>query len=141
MKRSNLKRTGFKKRVHVDAAQNAQLSQSRKAVLRTGCSLKASRPLRAKRDPLMQAWAREVLTRDGNRCQWPAGCSTGDTQIDPHHIAERSLRPDLRYVVANGKALCRTHHDWLPLHRAEAIAMGLLSDETYEKAQKEKAAA
>jgi predicted restriction endonuclease len=84
----------------------------------------------------MAEWARKVLERDGYKCQWPEGCQTRDNRIDPHHIAERSLRPDLKYVVSNGKALCRTHHDWVPLHRQEAIAMGLLSEESYEAARK-----
>lgn len=56
--------------------------------------------------------------------------------LDPHHIAERSLRPDLKYDVSNGITLCRRHHDWLPLHRREAVSMGLISEETYEKAAK-----
>jgi len=51
------------------------------------------------------------------------------------------LRPDLKYDTSNMIALCRTHHQWLPLNRAEAISMGLLSDETYEAAQKEGKAA
>lgn len=92
--------------------------------------------LRAKPDPLMAAWSREVLERGGGRCQWPAGCRTDDDRIDLHHIAERSLRPDLKYDPANGIALCRTHHNWLPLHRAEAVRLGLLSEETYEAAAK-----
>lgn len=106
--------------------------------------LRAARPrtrLKSKPDRKMAAWSKAVLERDGNRCQWPGGCTTGDTRIDPHHIAERSLRPDLKYELSNAIALCRTHHDWLPLNRAEAIKMGLLGDETYEKAAKEREAA
>jgi len=84
------------------------------------------------------AWSKTVLERDGNRCQWPGGCQTGDPRIDPHHKAERSQRPDLKYDVSIGIALCRTHHDWIPLHRSEAVKMGLLLEETYEIAQKRK---
>lgn len=81
-------------------------------------------------------WSRRVKERDGWECQWPGGCTTDDKRIDAHHMAERSQRPDLKYVVSNGISLCRTHHDWIPLHRQEAIAMGLLSEETYEAARK-----
>lgn len=102
---------------------------------------KASRPLRHSRSEKKrkgQAWSLAVKERDGWRCQWPKGCTTGDDRIDAHHIAERSLRPDLRFDVNNGIALCRTHHDWIPLHRKEAIRLGLLSEATYEAAQKAK---
>lgn len=96
-------------------------------------------PLRQKADPELVAWGKAVKRRDGNKCQWKAfgPCATGDTRIDPHHIAPRGRRPDLKYVVANGIALCRTHHDWVGDHPIEAEAMGLLSSETYEKARKQ----
>ena len=121
---------------------------------------RGTKRLRAKPDPKMAAWSKAVLERDSGKCQWPgldyaavlsmpvgtiirtqlviSPCVTGDTRIDPHHIAERSLRPDLKYVVSNGIALCRTHHEWLPLNRAIAVKIGLLSDATYEKAMKDK---
>jgi hypothetical protein len=44
----------------------------------------------------------------------------------------------LKYDVNVGIALCRTHHDWIPLHRVEAVALGLLLEETYEAAMKRK---
>lgn len=105
--------------------------------------------LRAKHDPKMAAWSKAVLDRDGHQCQAfrfkasAHGVFGFDNisccdRIDPHHIAERSLRPDLKYDVDNGIALCRWHHDWVPMHRADAIKLGLLSDETYEAAQKAK---
>jgi hypothetical protein len=103
---------------------------------RSSSTLKRSR-LRVRRDPKLAAWSKAVRERDGNQCQWPGGCQTGDTRIDAHHIAERSLRPDLKYSTANGVALCRQHHDWLPLNREAAIAMGLLSNETYEIAKRD----
>lgn len=96
--------------------------------------------------------------RDGNICHWPglsyevvlsmpvstivrtqlvvSPCITGDKRIDPHHIAPRSRRPDLKYDVSNGLCLCRTHHDWVGEHPIEAVKMGLLLDETYELAHK-----
>lgn len=95
-----------------------------------------ARMKRHRRNSKDAAWSKAVLERDGHRCQWPGGCHTGDLRIDPHHKAERSQRPDLKHDASIGIALCRTHHDWIPLHRAEAIAMGLLMEETYELAMK-----
>lgn len=118
-----MKRSGFKRKSY----------QWKRTLKPLGFS--GRKRLRAKSDRRLAKWSKEVKERDGNRCQWPGGCQTGDARIDAHHIAERSLRPDLKYSVRNGLALCRTHHDWLPSHRQLAIAMGLLSDETYEKAK------
>ena len=106
-------------------------SNEPRAALRRG-----KRRLRAKPDPKMAVWGRQVLGRAGNHCQWPAGCKTGDARIDPHHVAKRSQRPDLKYDPANGIALCRTHHDWTDSHHDEAVAMGLLNTESYELAQR-----
>lgn len=119
----------------------SRIRLKRTAMKRGGRLARVSLKNAVRHSRLSFKWSREVLKRDDYRCQWPGGCSTGDARIDPHHIAERSLRPDLRHVVENGITLCRTHHNWLPLHRAEAIRIGLLGDETYEKAAKEKVAA
>lgn len=102
----------------------------------SGASGARNSALRAKPDPELAKWGRAVKKRDGNRCQWPGGCQTGDDRIDAHHKAARSQRPDLRLVVPNGVALCRTHHSWLDDHRAEGITLGLINEETYEAAQK-----
>lgn len=108
---------------------------------------RGTKRLRAKPDPKMAAWSKAVLERDGHKCQWPvlfvgdgmlSACRMRDDRIDPHHLAERSLRPDLKYNVSNGLALCRTHHQMLPLMRAKAVEMGLYRTETYEAAQKRK---
>jgi hypothetical protein len=108
---------------------------------------RGTKRLRAKPDPLMAAWSKAVLERDENKCQWPVlfvgdgmppACRTRDDRIDPHHLAERSLRPDLKYDVDNGLALCRTHHEMLPGMRAKAVEMGLYRAESYEKAMKAK---
>jgi hypothetical protein len=117
-----------------------------RAPLRCRTAMKRGGRLKAKPDPKMTAWTKAVKERDGNECQAQkfSGMSAYEFTgllcggpIDAHHIAERSLRPDLKYDVANGIALCRTHHRWLPLNRAEAIRIGLLSDKTYEAAMKE----
>lgn len=87
-------------------------------------------------NPELAAWGRRVKKRDGNRCQWPVGCQTGDGRTDPHHIAPRARRPDLRLVDANGITLCRTHHDWVGNNPMEAERMGLNNFDSYELAQK-----
>ena len=83
-----------------------------------------------------EQWKKAVRARDGFQCQFP-GCFVRDKSIDAHHIAMRSRRPDLIFTVANGIALCRQHHSWCHLNSIEATAMGLLSDETYEAANKQ----
>jgi hypothetical protein len=109
--------------------------------------------LRSKSDPKLAAWSRAVKKRDGNQCQWPgkfrgclnffipaelmaSPCATGDKRIDPHHIAPRSRRPDLKYELSNGIALCRTHHNWIGDHPINAASIGLNSFESYEAAMK-----
>jgi len=95
--------------------------------------------LRAKPDLKLREWSRKVKERDGNQCQWPGGCQTGDTRIDPHHKAKRSQRRDLKYELSNGVSLCRSHHLWTDDHHDEAVAMGLLNTESRELARKEAA--
>ncbi len=94
-------------------------------------------------DPKMIAWSKDVKERDNNECQVQQFTGAYEFTmlpcggpLDAHHIAERSLRPDLKFDVNNGIALCRAHHNWIPLNRAEAIRLGLLSTETYEAARK-----
>lgn len=94
-------------------------------------------------DPQHEEWRDKVLERDGHQCRW-IDPSTKERcrnkrRITAHHISERSQRPDLRYDVANGAALCWDHHDrahHTVQGRAEAKAQGLLGGETYEKAHK-----
>lgn len=93
--------------------------------------------LRSRPDVLLAAWGRRVRERDGHICRFPGGCSTGDTRVDPHYIAPRGRRRDLAYVDANGICLCRFHHDWVHTNPLRSTPMGLLSDDTYEKAAKE----
>jgi len=128
--------------------------------MRPASDIKRERALRPKVDPELATWGRKVKKRDGNRCQWPgldynavlsmpvntiirtqlviSPCVSGDKRIDPHHIAPRGRRRDLKYVVENGICLCRTHHDWVHDNPIEAAQIGLLSEETYELAQKTK---
>lgn len=104
---------------------------------------KPRKRLRARPDPEMAAWSRDVLERDGWRCRWP-GCPEEGPQVVAHHINERSQRPDLRLDRANGAALCTQHHDnahHTVAGRQKARRLGLLGGTTYERAMKEREAA
>lgn len=115
--------------------------------------MKRGKRIRVKADPEMAVWSLAVRMRNENKCQWPGvlilkapfgmspqfaarPCATGDTRIDPHHIAKRSQRPDLKYDVSNGICLCRTHHEWTDEEPELARQIGLLSTESYELARK-----
>lgn len=115
---------------------------SRYGLKATKSNTRQRKPLRAKSDPKLQKWSREVRERDGNQCQFRKAfdsCRTSDTRIDPHHIAPRGRRPDLIYAVANGICLCRTHHDWCHDNPMQAEHEGYLNFDSYELAQKIKA--
>jgi hypothetical protein len=87
-----------------------------------------------------EQWKKAVRARDGFQCQFPK-CFIRSRSIDAHHIAMRSRRPDLKFVQDNGICLCREHHAWVHANSIEATRMGLLSDESYEKAKQESLAA
>lgn len=48
---------------------------------------------------------REVMARSHGRC-----VVCGDVAVDPHHIMDRKLFPDLGYYLDNGAAVCPLHH-------------------------------
>ena len=95
--------------------------------------------LKPKREsPRETRFKREVRERDDYTCQFP-GCDVRSKQIDVHHVAKRSQRPDLRFETSNAKCLCRRHHDWIDYHHDEAVNMGLLDITSYELAMKREA--
>jgi hypothetical protein len=62
-----------------------------------------------------RSWRKQVLARDGHRCQW-RGCGATESQgrwkgLHAHHILPFMDYPDLRYDVSNGITLCRQHHN------------------------------
>lgn len=160
-----LKRTGFKrpespyKLSRANGLSRVSKSSQRATDAPKQPSLRRKGRIKVKVDRKLVEWSRNVRERDGNQCQWPglgydivlgmpintiirimlviSPCITGDKRIDPHHIAPRGRRRDLKYVVANGICLCRTHHDWVGEHPIEAEKIGLNNFETYEKAAKE----
>lgn len=92
--------------------------------------------LKPKREsPAQKKFKREVRERDNFTCQFP-DCGIYDKHIDVHHKAKRSQRPDLKLTVSNGVCLCREHHQWTDNNHDEAVALGLLSLETYELAKR-----
>lgn len=54
-------------------------------------------------------WRRAVLRRDENSCQI---CGR-TTQLEVHHVIEWRLAPELRFVIENGKTVCKSCHDEL----------------------------
>lgn len=94
-------------------------------------------PMKKKREPPALTKAkRQVRKRDNYTCRFP-GCGRQGRSIDVHHVAKISQRPDLKFDPDNMICLCRVHHDWTDHNRAEAIRLGLLSDESYELAKKQ----
>lgn len=87
-------------------------------------------------DKLEEEWRTEVLKRDGYKCQYPK-CRVSHKSLHAHHVAPRSQRPDLKYVVSNGKALCFAHHEAVHKFPLKSQEMGLLSNRSMELARKE----
>jgi len=96
-----------------------------------------SREKQEETDKREEEWRLAVCERYDYTCQFP-GCGLRHKSIHAHHIAPRSRRVDLKYVIENGICLCSEHHDWVHDHPVQATAMGLLSDESYELAHKRK---
>lgn len=135
-----MKRGGFKKPTYEEAIAKQQERQAKRAGKGVSASARASQS-RAKRKGAEHQksetdWKKRVRLRDNYHCQYP-GCRVVDKSIHCHHVAPRSQRKDLIYVVSNGKCLCFEHHDWVHAHPHEAVKLGLLSKETREKADKE----
>lgn len=87
-------------------------------------------------DEQEEAWRTAVLELCGYKCQYPK-CTIVDKSLHAHHIAPRSQRPDLRYVVSNGAGLCFSHHDYVHLNPRKGEDLGLLSTRSVELARKE----
>ena len=62
-------------------------------------------------DPAYKEWRKDVLKRDGWRCQY-LGCNCKKT-LQVHHILKWGEYPALRFNIQNGITLCRKHHDMI----------------------------
>ena len=60
------------------------------------------------KSPAYARFRKEVKSRDGNKCQWPACGSTKTLEI--HHILKWSDFPASRFDVSNGITLCKKCH-------------------------------
>lgn len=114
------------------------LDRNRARLRRGGKLSPPKRKMKRTRHGLAESrWSREVRERDNYTCQFP-DCFKSYPSIDTHHIAPRSLRPDKKFLLENGVALCRPHHQHVHRNKDEAIGLGLLNLETYELARKQK---
>ena len=59
------------------------------------------------RSQSLAKYSRLVRKFHGNRC---AVCGLG-SRLHAHHLIHRSTHPGLSFVMNNGIALCRDHHD------------------------------
>ena len=54
----------------------------------------------------LSQWRAVVKSRDSNKCVY---CGEVDC-LDAHHLAPKSMFPELRLNVNNGVTVCKTHH-------------------------------
>lgn len=67
----------------------------------------------------MEQWRNEVFKRDNWACQDCGRRSSKNEylRIEAHHIKPFALFPELRFVIDNGKTLCKKCHDKKPKGR------------------------
>ena len=76
---------------------------STKVVIRTG----RAKQIRITADgTALKHWRDAVLERDGHKC---VACGSVN-ELEADHIKPKSLYPDLKYEVSNGRALCWPCH-------------------------------
>jgi 5-methylcytosine-specific restriction endonuclease McrA len=75
------------------------------------------------------AFREAVFTRDGYRCRV---CGASDTELDAHHISDRTTMPDGGYVKENGISLCKSCHRLAEqLWETGVAAPGFTPDQLY----------
>lgn len=78
----------------------------------------------ARKSPEYKEWRRKVYERDGYRCVLCGDNTSGNLEAD--HIKPFAFFPELRFVVSNGRTLCKPCHKNTPTY-------GVKSQLTYEK--------
>lgn len=135
-----MKNSGFPQRSYEEQiARRNELAQRKKDRPKSAAAVagkKRSNKSKAEHDAQETAWKLAVRIKDDWACQYE-GCTKRYDSIDCHHVAERSQRKDLIYVVSNGKCLCVEHHRWVHDHPQQAVEKGLLSYRSRELADRE----
>lgn len=70
--------------------------------------------------PEYKAWRLAVFRRDGFKCRH-CGRKGKNVRLEADHILPKAARPDLIYVVSNGRTLCRSCHRKTPTFGRKAI--------------------
>jgi hypothetical protein len=138
-----MKRSGFKTPAFAEAKASYK-PMARSPIKRGTKQMKRSRMKRHRVTPEETRWRNEVLRNSGLQCQWVdqqtgIRCQVrGKENLEAHHIAKRSQRPDLKRSPENGAALCRRHHSFSDTvdGQKQAKAQGLLGGTSYELAAK-----
>ncbi len=72
--------------------------------------------------PVVTEWRRQVFERDNWTCQF---CGQRGGRLEADHIQPKCQRPDLVYVVDNGRTLCRSCHQQTPTYGRKSIGIGV----------------
>lgn len=62
-------------------------------------------------------WRKSVVDRDGWKCVW---CGSKEN-LEVDHIKPFALFPELRFVLGNGRTLCKNCHSTTPTYRNRTV--------------------
>lgn len=91
---------------------NMSLEQCQAAQLAQASKRKGSASRYWLSGPAIREWRMRVLARDNFRC---TKCASTN-QLEADHIQPLSSHPELAYVLANGRTLCRKCHEETDTH-------------------------
>lgn len=82
-----------------------------------------------RKQAIRAAFREVVFTRDGYRCRV---CGSADSELDAHHISDRTTMPGGGYVKENGISLCKACHRLAEqLWETGGAAPGFTPDQLY----------